>query len=508
MSVKGKASAWIATLGRISWPLGVGMVIGLMILRLAGLETRWIVFGAVGSLLVLGVLYGGVRRRLFAYTILALSVDAHYYVTRPIQALYTGTTSPGSISIPLALVPGLALLVWEVLLARGGALRFSYARGVSTPLWLVIITTTLAMLLSSMKFIGFCVVWQYLCLLLLFWAVFNAVQENGDVTRATNLLLAALVGQCAVFFLQLATGIKFNAVGHVQEIAEEGLWHTATGTAAISTAGFATFLDPLVMLAFAMFRTSSSPGRRQLYGGVFLVGATTVVLTLNRSSWIALPLGLVVTEMLLRRRGLVNAQGKRRRGMGVAVAALVVIFAVAAPMLQSKRKVKNEEDFWQRVDLMKPAVNMIVRHPVFGVGPGVYGYVLRQYAGGYKGWLYIAHNEYLLFMAERGAVGFIAYLLLLRAMARHAVANTRLRQHEHAAFAAGTMGGLAAHLWEIFWTAGMSFPAYGVLYVMMAVSMGAARLERPPGKVAADGVVGEDGEAIEGALAGPRRATA
>src|SRR5262249_61482883 len=101
-------------------------------------------------------------------------------------------------------------------------------------------------------------------------------------------------------------------------------------------------------------------------------------------------------------RGGVSGGAGRRRGLPVASVLALVVFVLVAPMFQSARKVKHEDDLQQRFDLMKPAVAMIVRHPIFGVGPGAYGFFLREYAAGYEGWLYIAHNDYLLIWAERG----------------------------------------------------------------------------------------------------------
>jgi O-antigen ligase len=461
----------------------LGGLFGMAALRLADLELRWIVFACFGSILAVGAVWAGLRQALLAYTLVGLSVDAHYYITQPMQQLYTGSTTPGFISVPLALVPGLALLAVEALSARSAGSTLAYGREVSKPLMLVVITTTIGASLGDMRFIGLCVVWQYLCLLALFLAVLNGIRGEDDVSRATKVLLLVLVSQCAVFFLQLTTGVRFNAVGRIEEAASEsGVWHSATGTAAISTAGFATFLDPLVMLAFAMYRTAQNRRARVVYGSVFALGATTIVLTLNRSSWIALPLGIGVTEMLLRKRGLVQRSGKEGRRFRTIVAALVLMFAITAPLFQSKRQAKHMDDFWQRVDLMKPAVNMITSHPILGIGPGLYGYRLRQYAVGYEGWLYIVHNEYLLILAERGLVGFAAYVLLLRAMGRQLGGSTNVESTSHGAFASGAMGGLVAHLWELFWTSGMSFPAYGVIYAMLGISMGAARLRQRIGE--------------------------
>jgi O-antigen ligase len=237
------------------------------------------------------------------------------------------------------------------------------------------------------------------------------------------------------------------------------------------------FLDPLVMLAYALFRASGPSIRRRLYGGVFLLGATVLALTLNRSTWLALPVGLGVAERLLRRRGLVTGGPGRRRGLTIAPVLVLVVFVLVAPMFQSVRNVKHEDDLQQRFDLMKPAVAMIVRHPIFGVGPGAYGFVLREYASssGYTGWLYIAHNDYLLIWAERGTAALIAWILFLRAVGREFSSTSRRFHSWDAAVGIGALSGFVMQLWEVFWTSSMGFPPYGVMYLILGVCAGLNR---------------------------------
>jgi O-antigen ligase len=423
-------------------------------------------YPAAACVLAVITVLAGTDRALLAYTVVGLSVDAHYYLTTPLPMLWTGITSPGAIYVPLPVVPGTILLVRRLLAVRAGGGSFRWGAEVSRPFSLVVLTCLVSVALTDMRLSGICVVWQLLMLYVLFLVIANAVRSEEDGRRVIGLLLVALLGQAVLFFLQLGTGIKFDAVGKVTVVTRDrALWHGATGTAASTTAGFATFMDPLVMLAFALYRVADARWRR-VAGYLFPVGLTVVVLTLNRSSWGALVLGLVVVEALLRRRRLVApSPGSNRRAL-LAGVLLAIVFALAAPLFESVRHTQNENDFWLRVALMGPAINMIKAHPVFGVGLGVYGYVLRQYAAGYKGWLYIVHNDYLLVWAERGTVGFLAYLLCLRAIWRVFERGSRWADRWWAAVACGFLGGFAAHSWEVFWTSAMSYPSYGVIWLM------------------------------------------
>jgi O-antigen ligase len=472
-----------AGFGRLLSGLGVAaasVVLGVVVLRLASAETRWIVFGTGAVVLALVTMLWGVRRSLMVYTLMALTIDAHYYVTLPPPPLNTGVTSLGAITIPLALVPGGLLLAVQLMVNRADGTRLDWGQDVGWAVLWVMLTGAFSMILSSTRFTGICVLWQGLTLYALFLVVLNAVRTREEAHRLIPLLQVALLGQLLVFLLQLVTGVKFNAVGRVEAVAGEGasLLHHATGTAAVTTAGFATFLEPLILVCYVAYR-AWAPGRsRNLAGLLFALGAVVVALTLNRSSWIGFPLGLVAAEVVMRRRGLVTAVPGANRRLVAGMAAVVVVFAMTFPLFQSARNAKHEEDAQQRFDLMKPAMNMITHNPIIGVGPGAYAYKLREYAGGYQGWLYIVHNDYLLIWAERGIVGFIAWLALIRAFGRTMSRASKVKDTKMACLAVGALAGLVVHLWEIFWTSFMAFPTYGVIYVLTAACAVALRLER------------------------------
>ncbi len=485
-AVAGQSASSGSPFERIAWPAvagGAALAFGLLTLRLGNLDLRWIVYPTVGSVLVIVTMLAGTDRALMAYTVVGLSVDAHYYLTTPLPALSTGITSPGAVYVTLTVVPGTILLARHLFRVRAGASHFRWGAAVSRPFALMMVTSLISIALTDMRYTGICVVWQLLMLFVLFLVIANGVNSEVDGHRVVALLLVALLGQALLFFVQLTTGIKFDAVGKVT-VAQGTIWHGVTGTAASTTAGFATFMDPLVMLAFALYR-AGDPRWRRVGRYVFPIGLAVVTLTLNRSSWGALVLGMIVTEWVLRRRRIVAPTPGSNRRFVIAGVVLLVVFALAAPLFESARHAKNDEDFWLRIALMGPAINMIKAHPIFGVGPGVYGYVLRQYAVGYQGWLYIAHNDYLLVWAERGTLGFVAYLLWVRGVWNVFSHATRWGDRWWAAVACGCLGGFVAHSWEIFWTSGMSYPAYGVIWLMAGLCVAMDEVLRMRARAAA-----------------------
>lgn len=453
---------------------GFSVLFGIAILKLGQKDARWLVFATGGTLIAAAAALFGLELILTATFVVGLSVDANYYLTQPLPMLYTGMTTPGALYIQLSMLPGAVLFARQVLLSHTGGARLDWAPALSAPMTWVLVVSLASMAASSIRFAGFCVIWQMASLYALFIVTVNLVRSRRSAARVTTLLLVALGGQCVVFLIQVLTGFDFSAVGQIRRSAGEGglLLHSASGTAASTTAGFAMFLDPLVMLAYALYRTQPASFWKRTLGGLFFLGLTVLALTLNRSTWLAIPLGIGMIEWLLRRRGLVHRSARRRRGPALTLIATFAIFMLAAPLFQSVRHAKHGDDFQQRLDLMKPAWAMIKSNPALGVGPGAYAYVLRQYATGYSTWLYVAHNDYLLIWAERGTLGIVAWAVFLRAVGREFAATSRRRNDWDATVGVGALAGFAMQLWEVFWSAAMPFPSYGVIYVILGVCAG------------------------------------
>src|SRR5262249_10961861 len=154
-----------------------------------------------GVLLCVAAAVVGFERIMTVAFVLGLSVDAHYYLTTPPEALWTGTTTPGALSIPLALVPGLALLGWRVLRNRSTRQRLDWDRNIPVPLGWYFAASLVANLVSRFWFPGLCVIWQGVMLFLLFAITLNLVRSRQDASRVIDLLLIALLGQCLLFVL-------------------------------------------------------------------------------------------------------------------------------------------------------------------------------------------------------------------------------------------------------------------------------------------------------------------
>jgi O-antigen ligase len=302
-----------------------------------------------------------------------------------------------------------------------------------------------------------------------------------------RLLVVTLALQCIVFFIQEASGSSFTLAGGFFKYTGEsnGPNLRATGTVGTTPSGFCTFVEPLILIALALFRTSKSRRERILWGILVAGGALAVVLSLCRASWIGLTLGILCVEYLCRSRGTVPRS--RQTSIFYLATVLVVISVLVLPLITPRLEQSHKDDWTVRYNLIRAAANMIAANPVIGVGPGAYTFRLREYAPSDVGWLYYVHNEYLLVWAERGILGLLAWLLWLRAGLRQALSGTRMTAEPFQAFAIGCAAGFIVLLWEFMLNSCEPFSVNALVWSLFGVLLGNDTMlasRRSPGKPA------------------------
>jgi len=190
---------------------------------------------------------------------------------------------------------------------------------------------------------------------------------------------------------------------------------------------FALYLDIAIISAVFLFQQARSRlAMLSVMLGflpLFLVG---LALTLSRSGWISLLVGIVLVWAHLA--------SERRFWPTLA---MIAVFGLLVPFLPDAfwhraesilPSVKERgETFGQRVDLWSLGLKMVQDHPVLGVGIGNFRSVTSRYAEGEmlaEG--LTAHNAYISVAAETGLVGLALFLLLHALALRSARSAIRL----------------------------------------------------------------------------------
>ncbi|MGC8839419.1 MAG: O-antigen ligase family protein, partial [Anaerolineae bacterium] len=207
----------------------------------------------------------------------------------------------------------------------------------------------------------------------------------------------------------------------------------------------ALFLERVVPIAAAYLVWGHREWRKGLYSGVLAFLMVGLYLTFSRGAWfLALPVAFLVLGALGGRRTLLAAAG------ALAVMALALVPLAHTPRVQSLLNLQEGTAFF-RLQLWQSAGNMILDHPLFGVGPDNFLYLYRTRYVLPSAWqelnLSHPHNALLDFWTRTGLLGLGAFGVTAVAFFRRALDLWRRAGDPDArALAAGLTGSMAGAL--------------------------------------------------------------
>lgn len=238
----------------------------------------------------------------------------------------------------------------------------------------------------------------------IFWVVLNGVRSPGP-RRALFATLAAL-GAVAVLMgcYQRFERPDWMMLGRIQSGPFIG---RSSGSFGIpnSLAAFLILLLPAV--GVLAFRRGVGATARIFCGGVTLVFAFGLVLTISRGAWLGLALALAVWP-------LAACRGNWWRRVGIASAVVVGLFSIGAVLYATSPKVRERlvylaRDMGEKTRpiMWRAAWHLFREHPAVGSGGGSYNVLFEKHRPerfpDEPKW---AHNEYLNTLSDYGVVGF------------------------------------------------------------------------------------------------------
>ena len=180
--------------------------------------------------------------------------------------------------------------------------------------------------------------------------------------------------------------------------------------------GFSRYLLFIIIMGVALYPHLPKRWRIPMLAGLAGLGVL-MILTYTRSSWLALVIGLLVVGWLQSKKLLLVLIAM---GLGVAlfVPSVVNRFAdLTANDGPSTALTGEGNSLAWRFSYWTQVVNLAADNPVTGIGLRV----TEEISGGNKQ----PHNDFVRAYVELGAIGLMAYILLLIAMARVAVRGVR-----------------------------------------------------------------------------------
>ncbi len=440
----------------------LGLAVGLAVLALSSWDLRWIL-GI--TLIAIAAILGTTFLRSLASVVVTFVVTMQAEVA--IRPGY-GRADTGGLQIYGTGL--LAALILVILHYGGPPIRW---RGhLHRPIVLMFVMIGLSLALTTEHFAGLDFVLSQTQLFLVYVATMSVVRSEADVRKMVTLLVATLITQAVVYYIQSGLGIGFDVIGDVWNLSDE--LPRPGGTVSANPAGFASYIIPLLLVAIVQLMTGSTWKRPWTLLATVL-GLVALVLTFTRAAWAGFFIGFVYVIVFGARYTRV-----RPRTVAMIVVAAIVVVVALAPMIEMRLSESVGDAYDERAGLMRIAMAVIEAHPVFGVGPGAYSHVFKEYLppGGMDQWLYTVHNEYLLRAAETGILGGLAWIwLLLAALRQSRDLLRRSASPEMRALALAWGGGLLNLAWQMYWVPWRGFGYNALFWFMLGLTEAAAMCE-------------------------------
>jgi hypothetical protein len=439
-------------------PLAIGIGVGLISIGLGAFELRWIVlvFAVIIGWLVITLVRD--RERLLT-TLFLLSMQMDIYVR-----FLHGRASTAGFEFPLSVCVG--MLLWaQMRVTEDTRGSFVWFGELFKPIRAALVTTFVALLFTNERFAGAGRLLFELQLVFVYALAMNIVRRENDARKLTSIMLLTLGVQSVICIIQWRLGMSFSLLGDTDDL---GDIPRPGGTVSTNPAGFCSFIMPALMVAAARFMNRDRREQHPFDWLLVLLGVTAIILTFTRAAWVGLALGLGYITVIGVRRRYITA-----RKLVIVAVAVVAIAIPAIPLMQARLNLAPVGDSYdERANLNWIAVNVIIHHPLFGLGPGAYDQEFKQYLppGADRFWLAGVHNEYLMRTAETGLPGGIAFVWLLLsalAQARRLSHSTDTRTR---IFALGWSAGLLALAWQMYWVPWRGFSYNSILWLFMGAT--------------------------------------
>lgn len=348
-----------------------------------------------------------------------------------------------------------------------GRTRTALEPRISVPVLIFLCACLLSMVNTTDRTLSLLAFLQELEMLVIFLVLVNAMQDESHVTIFLRGLYLGFALQCVIYVIQNILGFSFDVLGNTKLTGATDLEtgrigsQRGTFTNAPATAALYFSVMTLSLIGLHLSRKRLRVLLMPLLG--MMMGLGCLVLAAKRAPMSGFALALVVMMVLLPR----HAPGALRKLLPV-LGSLSLAFLVCLPVFIIRAEADHEAALAERNNLTRVAWNMYYDHPIMGVGFGTYDSVKRDYLPpDWSGWLYTVHTRYLLILAETGAVGFAALILVYVMVLRAAYLGIPKIVPEFRPLQVSLVAGLVAIYWEQVWDIFNSRPQ-GYLFWFLA----------------------------------------
>jgi O-antigen ligase len=270
------------------------------------------------------------------------------------------------------------------------------------PLVLYIVFTCLSTIVATDTLGSLFQVFLLIQMFLLYVYISSNVNSINDIQFIILFLFLGLFLEGVVVMAQSLIGFQINLMG-IMTVADSGRMAGTLGSPNTAAAYFSLLLVP----AFSIFLSKTFGRIRYLALLAFIFGIIALYFTISRGGLIAFAVSMIIFSLLMWFRGKISPWATF-----FILFAVILVTVIYGGLIFDKLFNVRENAALARIPLMKIAWNMILAHPIFGVGANNYVmnlkfYLLPQMT---QGFLYVVHNKYLLIWAETGLGGILSFV--------------------------------------------------------------------------------------------------
>ena len=455
-------------------PLLLGPMIGAVLIFVLNLEGEWRILGLGCILIPLIMLSVRNPKRLFLAALLLFILFSTNYTFMRTPYLASGAQGFSVALSDFALVALLVFWLLEVFIKRRSVRFFP---NMLIPIVCLITFSVISIYKSVDMQLSVFELFRLVKLLILFIVVANNVENQEDIRLIVMVLLVGLFMESVIASLQMLKGgpLGLSIIGEYDELTEITLGSATTyrvGATLRNSNIFSKYLTVLLPVSMSLFLCFRRFRYKLVLAGITVLGVMALVMTLTRSGWIGFAVSLMVVFILfMTHRGLRPSAAPQILILGIL---LMGLLATQANMLVTRFTADDHGSAYSRIPLMQVAWNMIVQNPLLGVGTNNYTTVMFSYDNTNEQVLshfpMPVHNVFLLYAAEIGLLGLMAYLAVLFQALRNGVLVSRASNRFQASIAIGMTAGIIALLVQdlVDWSTKYDYALITLLWVFFA----------------------------------------
>ncbi|HNT76574.1 MAG TPA: O-antigen ligase family protein [Anaerolineae bacterium] len=438
-----------AHLIEVGLPILVGLVLGVLVVLIRDLPTKWIgalVMGIVGIVFVL--LIGDIKK------IVLSSVVVDTVLEFDVAIQNRGNHAGGPTGYTVSLLTLLLIVGYVVWIAERKKSGIYWLKSTALPLAFFILMNVVSIVRAEDVPFSLYSIFGLVQVFLMYVYVINHVKTWDDLRLIFTTWIVCLLLESVFMAFLYVTGIRVEFAG-----ISAGSYADTSGSVGGSRVsgtfgspnGAAIWLTPSIVIAMGgyLLYTRQKLWLRWVALAALGFGVVALILTFSRSGWLALLLGISIVALLNVWKGI-----GRRQIATLGFLGLIVVAAFSKPIITrltgddrgsvDSRRIGNEMAF-----------NMIRDQPFTGVGANnfdvrKFDYLPPELVGVQRKYVYIVHNHYWLIWAELGIGGLLVFLSMLATTAFHNV-KALIRQRDAQVFMVaatllGALGGYCSHM--------------------------------------------------------------